>query len=84
MTEAEIENLLKSAIDTTHLDVAGDGSHFMLTIVSEEFVDQSTLKRQQRIYALLNDKITSGEIHALSIKAHSPDEWQTIKEKHNG
>ena len=35
---------------------------------------KSTIQRHKMVYALLNDYIKTGEIHALTIKAMSPDE----------
>lgn len=47
-------------------------SHFALTIVAEVFDGLSLVKRHQLIYMLLGD--TMEKIHALEIKAMSPDE----------
>lgn len=84
MTEQEIEGLVSAQITASHLHVEGDGYHFVLTIVSDDFDNLPSVKRQQTIYALLNKEITSGDIHALSIKAYTPDEWQALQEQQNG
>ena len=34
-----------------------------------------TIKRHKMVYAILNEHITSGAIHALTIKAHTAAEW---------
>ena len=47
-------------------------SHFALTIVAEVFDGLSLVKRHQLIYMLLGE--TMDKIHALEIKAMSPDE----------
>ena len=47
-------------------------SHFALRIVAEAFDGLSLVKRHQLIYMLLGD--TMEKIHALEIKAMSPDE----------
>ncbi|MDD2841792.1 MAG: BolA/IbaG family iron-sulfur metabolism protein, partial [Tolumonas sp.] len=36
----------------------------------------SRVKKQQTIYAPLTEQIASNAIHALSIKAFTPEEWQ--------
>jgi acid stress-induced BolA-like protein IbaG/YrbA len=33
------------------------------------------VKKQQLIYALLNDEIASGAIHAVNMKFYTPQEW---------
>jgi len=49
------------------------GGHYYLTIVSEKFADKNRIQRHQYIYQLLGDMMKS-EIHALSIKAFTPEE----------
>ena len=50
------------------------GGHFSLTIVSDAFVGQSRVRRHQTVYALLSDLIP-GQIHALQLRALTPDEF---------
>ena len=65
----DIENRLTSELNPTSLDVSLDGNHCSITVVSEQFDGLSRVKRQQLVYACLNDKIASGEIHAVNITA---------------
>ena len=51
----------------------GGESHFNVTIVSEAFVGQGRVARQRAINALLAEEL-AGPVHALSIKALTPDE----------
>ncbi|MFJ6023694.1 BolA family protein [Brevundimonas sp. NPDC092305] len=51
----------------------GGESHFNLTVVSTAFEGQGRLARQRMVNALLRDEL-AGPVHALSIKALSPDE----------
>jgi len=43
------------------------------------FGGKSLLEKQKMVYATLEDSITSGAIHALTIKAYTPDEWMQAK-----
>ena len=61
-----------AAIDD--LSVDGSESKYTVSIKSDEFIGKSTIQRHKMVYALLNDYIKTGEIHALTIKAMSPDE----------
>ncbi len=74
-----IQTLIEQAIDCEHLKVEGDGSHFSVVVVSEAFANLRSVKRQQMVYATVNEHIASGAIHALSIKAYTNDEWQKVK-----
>ncbi|TNY06967.1 BolA family protein, partial [Escherichia coli] len=49
--------------------------HFFATIVSSEFKGLTRIKRHQRVYAALGERMRE-EIHALSMKTLTPEEWQ--------
>jgi len=36
------------------------------------------LKEHQLVYATVNAEIASGELHALTIKAYTPEEWAQL------
>jgi acid stress-induced BolA-like protein IbaG/YrbA len=44
-------------------------------VVDASFEGKRPVQRQQTIYGLVNDKIASGDIHALNIQALTPAEW---------
>ena len=67
---------IEKNIPDSKADVTGDGSKFEALVISDSFEGESTIKRHKMVYAILNDHITSGAIHALTIKAHTPAEWE--------
>ena len=71
---AHIEIQDDSASHAGHAGAKSGGGHFFLTIVSDDFSGQITIARHRKIYDLLGDLMQS-QIHALSIKAHTPDEF---------
>ena len=71
---AHIEIQDDSASHAGHAGAQSGGGHFFLIIVSDAFEGQATLARHRKIYTLLGDMMHS-KIHALSIKAHTPDEF---------
>ena len=58
-----------------HLEVKGDGQHFTALIVSPAFAGKRPIQRHQMVYAVLGDRMRE-EIHALSMKTLTPDEYQ--------
>ena len=72
----QIETWITAALPCEHLAVEGDGHHFEAVIVSSEFVGLNRVKRQQRINAILKARFDSGELHALSMKTLTPEEWK--------
>ena len=75
VTPDSIRATLASGLACEHLDVRGDGHHFEAVIVSREFEGLSRIKRHQRVYAALGERMRE-EIHALSMKTLTPEEWQ--------
>ena len=73
-TPESIEASLAAGLDCRHVKVAGDGQHFEALIVSPEFEGLSRIKRHQRVYAALGDRMRE-EIHALSMTTLTPAEW---------
>ena len=89
---AEIERRLASAFepvellvkDQSHLHAGHAGAkegkgHFDVRIVSEQFSGCSRIERHRMIYNALGEYIHS-DIHALSIRALSPDEKRASSE----
>lgn len=62
-----------SARHAGHEGAKGGGGHFNVYIVSQAFAGRNLLERHRMVYDSLGDAMQS-EIHALSIKAKTPDE----------
>ena len=70
-----IKNYIASGLECTHLEVDGDGQHFTALIVSPAFAGKRLIQRHQIVYAALGDRMKA-EIHALSMKTLTPEEYQ--------
>lgn len=70
----EIETSLQESLSPMQLEVELAGNHCTINVVSEQFAGLNRVKRQQLVYACINEKIASGALHAVNIKALSPDE----------
>ena len=73
-TPEQIEDYIKQGIVCTHIQVEGDGQHFFATIVSPEFESKRLIQRHQLVYTAMGDRMKA-EVHALSIKAFTPEEF---------
>jgi acid stress-induced BolA-like protein IbaG/YrbA len=62
---------IAAGLPCQHLEVEGDGRHFFATIVSAEFEGLPRVRRHQRVYAALGDRMRE-QIHALSMKVSLP------------
>lgn len=72
----QIQTWIAAGLPCEHLAVDGDGHHFAAVIVSTEFEGLNRVKRQQRVYQTIRDKLDSGELHALSMQTLTPEEWR--------
>jgi acid stress-induced BolA-like protein IbaG/YrbA len=70
-----IHGYISAGLECTHLEVEGDGQHFQAIIVSAAFAGKRLIQRHQLVYAALGDRMRE-EIHALSMKTLTPDEFQ--------
>ena len=69
-----IQKELRSAFPNSEVVVFSEGNLLKLNIEAEEFKNISKVKRQQMIYAVINHRIKTGEVHAVNITATSPSE----------
>lgn len=71
-----LEKRLMETQAVNYAKVEGDGYHYQLTIVSDSFIGKSKVARQQWVYAILKEDITTGSLHALSMKTWTQEEWE--------
>lgn len=64
----------ESHLHAGHAGAATGGGHFKVTIVAPEFTGLNLVARHRAIYEALNRHFPQ-EIHALTILAHTPDEF---------
>ena len=74
----QIEQYIKSGLECEHVAVAGDGQHFEAVIVSAAFRGKSRVQQHQLVYGALGERMRA-EIHALSMKTLTPEEWAAQK-----
>ena len=76
MNSDQLTQILKDAFPEADIAVSGQAGKFELLLVDDRFEGLRTLARQQAVYAPLNTYIASGEVHAVTIRALTKDEWR--------
>jgi len=66
----EIED--ESFLHAGHADAKAGGGHYLLHIVSAQFIGKTTIARHRMIYSALGEMMKR-DIHALNIQALTPD-----------
>lgn len=77
-TPADVRRYIAAGLPCTHLEVEGDGRHFFATVVSAEFDGLVRVRRHQRVYQALGDRMRE-QIHALSMKTLTPAEFAAAR-----
>ena len=80
MEPAEIKALIENGLGDAHVEVfSEDNTHYAALVVSPSFDGKRAIARHQLVYRCLGT-LMGNEIHAMSIRAHTPDEWQALKD----
>jgi monothiol glutaredoxin len=76
LTNSEIIQLVELGFDDAKVTVEGEGCDLLITVVSAQFIDLTLVKKQQLVMSTLKEPLASGKLHALTVKAYTPGEWQ--------
>jgi acid stress-induced BolA-like protein IbaG/YrbA len=77
MNPEAIAALIESHLDDCRATVTSDdNTHYEAEVVSAAFAGKRPIQRHQMVYAALGERM-GNEIHALSIRALTPEEAST-------
>ena len=84
MDAATLKQLIQQHLPDAEVMCQGDdGRHFDALVVSAAFNGLNAVKKQQLVYQALGNLITSGVVHALSLKTLTPEEWEKQRGSHS-
>ncbi len=91
ITKEQIEHKIREALAASYVEVideswkhaghagaAAGGGHFILSVVSDRFEGVSLLDRNRLVFQILDEEL-KGAIHALTVTAKTPKEWEEKK-----
>ncbi len=73
----DIREVLDTAFPSGKIELEADGDRLMLALVSDKFEGLNRVKRQQLVYSLLKDMISSGVVHAITMRTITPQEAES-------
>ena len=76
MDENEIKALLQAGLGDAQIELVSEGNKIGLRLIGNVLEGLSRVKRQQRVYSILDEKIASGEIHAVTMTCQTPAEHE--------
>lgn len=59
-------------------DLTGTDNHFEVRVVSAEFEGKTPIQRHKLVYAPLRDWIDDDTVHALSVRAYTPAQHESL------
>lgn len=79
MDPNEIKELIEKGLENADVKVfSDDNTHYAAQVISADFAGKRPLARHQLVYRCLGS-LMGNEIHALSIRAHTPEEWHAMQ-----
>ena len=75
METERVAQLIRIGLPGAEVQVTGDGSHFAAVVVSPLFAGLTPIKRERLVMETVREQVASGELHALSVKAMTPEQW---------
>ena len=75
MEVTQIKQLIEQGLDQAQVTVTGGEGKYEALVISSAFDGVSMVKRHQMVYRTVNEHIQSGALHALTIRAFTPEQW---------
>lgn len=79
MEAAEVKKLIEDKIEGCQAMVESQGNSYQVKVVSDQFDGLSAVKKQQLVYGALNQHISDGSIHAVTMQLYTEAEWDKAK-----
>jgi len=73
---SQITTELNAELSDCQVTVDGGDGKYLVTVIGDVFEGLNAVKRQQAIYKILNEHITSGAIHAVTMSLMTATESQ--------
>ncbi len=78
ISPSQVEEMIKAALPDAQIqlqDLTGGGDHYQAVVVSSQFAGKSLVQRHQLVYDAVRQAMSTEEIHALSLKTYTPEQW---------
>ena len=76
MQASVVQDKVQQALAQAQVHVEGEGDRFDVTVVSPEFEGLPRVKQHRKVYSALGEDLR-GELHALTVKTFTPEQFQS-------
>ena len=74
--QEQIKSLIEAQFEQAEVSFLGEECNFTVQVVSDEFAGLMPVKRQQKVLSAVQELIAEGKLHAISVKAMTPAEYE--------
>jgi stress-induced morphogen len=60
------------------MDLTGTGDHYQALVISPAFEGKMMIEQHRLVFGLVKPEVDSGELHALTLKTYTPDQWRKL------
>ena len=80
MTLDQIKERIEQNLETTHVQIIdlGGGDHIRAVVVSPRFQGLPLIRQHKLILDLFTNEINSNEVHALTVKTLTPEQFNKL------
>ena len=71
---ADIKKRIEDRFSGADVQLSDDSGRMQISVTSNEFTAMTRLQKQQSVYACINELITGGSLHAVSITTLTADD----------
>ena len=79
ITPDELKNTIEGALPGATVkvkDYTGTNDHYEVFVISADFEGKTRVEQHQLVFGSVSERIGSNEIHAMSLKTMTPDEFE--------
>lgn len=70
--QEELIEKIRTTLAAQSVNVVLEGNRALIEVVSDQFAGMNRVKKQQAVYACIQEYIADGRLHAVTIKAETP------------
>ncbi len=75
ITTEQISDIIAAKISDADIEIIGGDGKYQIRVIADIFNGLNSVKRQQSIYRIINEHISSGAIHAVSMLLFTHEEY---------
>jgi acid stress-induced BolA-like protein IbaG/YrbA len=74
----QVEAMIKAGLPDAQVqvqDLTGTRDHYQVVVVSSMFEGKRLIQQHQLVNGAVQSAMATGELHALTMKTYTPEEW---------